>query len=236
MTSPLPKKSNKKNEVVKEAPQPATEAPSSYGRQPPDKTEFRYLVYLSRKYHMPLEELKDARDIFQTFDRGCDGSGEIPHEQLKLAMREFCNLPEDLPVPWHLMKAVIAQDTDHSGTMCFEEFLLWYMTTAYTEEMMVSSIDERRIRQLARERKMLLLDVERIKKVFDHFDEDGSGEIEQVEFREILCSLMNIKNQADVSEQRLLRYWRELDSDLSGAVTFDEFLDWYVKSGIPSGP
>ena len=33
----------------------------------------------------------------------------------------------------------------------------------------------------------------------------------------------------DISEKRIYRFWKEIDRDSSGSVTFPEFCGWYIK-------
>lgn len=194
-------------------------------------SEFRLLVNLSRKYHLRLDELKEALEKFRTLDS--DASGEISLDEFKNLIRHLCNVPQEEyeEIPYYLMNSLrSSMDRDDSGTVSFEEFVLWNLSCAYSEEMMVSDPHDRHLRQLARERGLLIPDVEKIKNVFDSVDTDGSGKIEEIEFRSMLYKLMNAKSEADVSEKRLHRYWRELDADGDGAIGFDEFLGWYCKS------
>lgn len=194
-----------------------------------DKCQFRQSVNLSRKYHIGLDDIKDCLDKFRVHD--VDGTGEITRTDFKKLVRVMSNLPEDGPIPYHLLAALPKKQMNFEGSdmVSFEEFISWHLTSAYAEEMMVNDHEDRLIRKLAREQAMWLPDVENVKKIFDSFDKDKSGEIDQLEFRKILCSLMNVKNMADMSEQRLSRYWREVDVDGSGAIGFDEFLAWYCN-------
>jgi len=188
--------------------------------------EFKELVDLSRKYNITLDELKIAREEFAIYDVG--QKGEISRDEFQRLVRARCNLPTDKSLPMHLVSALGKSRDDEGNAVTFEDFLLWTIHCAYAEELMVPDPYERHIRALARQQGMLLPDVEKIKKVFDGFDTDGSGEIEEDEFKHILYKLMNVKNTADVSEKKLQRYWRELDSSGDGSCDFDEFLVWFA--------
>jgi len=76
--------------------------------------------------------------------------------------------------------------------------------------------------------------VERVKCLFDKIDVDGSGEIEQGEFRILLYDLLQCRKD-DIPVKRLQRYWREVDLDGSGSVGFNEFLIWYKTSFSQDG-
>merc|ERR1712139_191511 len=99
-----------------------------------------------------------------------------------------------------------------------------------SEEKMVPSKAERNIRALARETEMMLPDVEKVKCLFDEFDTDRSGEIEEEEFRHILYKMLKARDPTDVPMKRLKRYWREVDIDCSGSISFTEFLLWYKNN------
>jgi len=190
--------------------------------------EFRSLVNFAMTYNAPLDELKMARDQFAVYDT--NRKGEISKEEFQSIVRTRCNLPSDKSVPTHLMKNLTWTRSLDKGApvVSFEAYLLWSIHCAYCEELLVPDAYNRHIRQLARDQGMLLPDVEKVKEVFDGFDKDGSGEIEEGEFKDILCVLMKVKSESDVSATKLQRYWRELDSDGSGAVGFEEFLIWYA--------
>lgn len=156
------------------------------------------------------------------------GVGEISLEGFRGYIQRRCSLGSSLEVD-KLMPA------GHSeGLIDFVSFLDWYGRFMYSEELMVPSAEERAHRGLARKLGIDLPELEKIRRAFYHFDKDGSGELDRQEFTQAVLLLFNIENPADVSTQRLLRYWREVDSDFSGAVSFKEFLVWYVDK-FPGG-
>jgi len=185
------------------------------------------LADLSYSYHVQLDDLKAARDEFAAFDPG--HRGEISYEQFKNLIRARCRLRSDEDVPYHLLAALRRNTSGDNTPVTFEAFLLWSIHCAYAEEFLVPDPRLRHIRQLARDYGFWLPDVEKVKEVFDGFDTDGSGEIEEDEFKAILYRLMNVKSESDVSDKKLERYWRELDSNGTGGVGFDEFLTWYAN-------
>lgn len=191
------------------------------------RSECPSLVNLARKYQMRLEDLRYARNEFNSYDTA--QKGKISYEEFQNLVRTHCDLPMGKSVPLHLMSALPSGDLDNDfeGSVSFEDFIFWTIQCAYTEELMVPNAKERRLRELARGMGMRLPDVEKVKVLFDGFDKDGSGEIEEDEFIHILYILMEVKNESDVSEKKMHRFWRELDSDGSGAVGFHEFLIWY---------
>lgn len=65
------------------------------------------------------------------------------------------------------------------------------------------------------------------KEVFDMFDEDKSGEIDEEEFLQALPKL-----KIFISKARAIKYFRKMDLDKSGAIGFDE-LQAILKICIP---
>jgi len=77
-----------------------------------------------------------------------------------------------------------------------------------------------------------LPEIDSIKRSFDKYDRDGSGQIDRNEFRDVVCNLMKVKSE-NVSQQQLDRYWIEaLGATAGDGISFEEFLDWTMKLGI----
>lgn len=195
-------------------------------------SDFNYAVNVAKKHNMSVDEVKIALDEFHRLDK--DSNGYLCETEFLEVVRSRANLPPHEPVPKHLRAKFWAKaDSDNSGDVDFEEFLLWSVQSAYTEEILVTDHKERYVRQLARKSGFALTDVERVKKVFDSFDGDGSGVVDESEFREVLIALMKVKNPADVSEKKMKRFWLEVDTDRSGEINFEEFLLWYFNFFAP---
>merc|ERR1719235_1036843 len=132
--------------------------------------------------------------------------------------------------PHHLLANHFSKvDVDQDGQVSFEEYIIWSMETAYSEEVLVPDKNDRDMRRLARDNDIPITEVERVKKVFDQFDLDGSGNIETEEFFHVIMKLLNAQKPSDVSKKKLERYWNEADRDGSGEISFEEFLLWYVN-------
>merc|ERR1719262_517085 len=70
--------------------------------------------------------------------------------------------------------------------------------------------------------------IDQVKRDFDRFDENKNGVIDQQEFRNLLVSILKIKER-DLSANRVSRFFKEVDLDGNGAVDFAEFTKWYLK-------
>jgi len=95
------------------------------------------------------------------------------------------------------------------------------------------SEEEAFVRQLAKELKMPLVDVEEIHKKFKKVDGDQSGHICKDEFKELIVS--QFPEGVVPRKAQLDGYWIEVDSDSSGEISFEEFLLWYVQTGGIAG-
>ena len=54
------------------------------------------------------------------------------------------------------------------------------------------------------------ISMSKVKKKFDEFDSDGSGEIDEGEFKDMLTFFMKVKSLDDVPPQRFQRFWQEV--------------------------
>eukprot|EP00927_Polykrikos_kofoidii_P043379 TRINITY_DN37455_c0_g1_i1.p1 TRINITY_DN37455_c0_g1~~TRINITY_DN37455_c0_g1_i1.p1 ORF type:complete len:833 (+),score=124.71 TRINITY_DN37455_c0_g1_i1:313-2811(+) len=185
--------------------------------------EFQYLIALSRKCHLPIHEVRRRREEFNVL---ASGKPALSIDDFMVHIRSRCGLDNDAAVPEPLVRRLSLRNL---GEVNFEEYLVWCQNTAYIEDMLVTDPKERHLRQLARVNGYLLLDVEKVKGVFDRFDTDKSDAIDEEEFGHVIRVLMKVKNPADISDQKMKRFWTEVDCDGSGEICFEEFLMWYFK-------
>jgi len=208
--------------------------------EPPDAAEseversgigtdmFRTCVVLAKKHKIDIREVRDTYKEFAGLD--VDGNGILSAEEFEAVLRMMANLPDEEPVPKHLMKQTWSQvDTNCDGGVSFEEYLVWSATAKWKEELMVPAIREREIRRIARENNVNISDVDNLRNLFSSFDTDNSQTIDQNEFKLAVCKLMNVKDMADLSANMLNRYWVEADTDSSGEINFEEFLVWFLN-------
>jgi len=200
-----------------------------------EKKGLHFVLECAKHYGLPVREVRDIRDDFMDCDVG--NNGALTYEVFRDYVRSRAGIPPDMPIPNHLLPNgdPEAADRNGDGAVTLDEFLEWSVSTQWSEEMLVPSAASRDLRQVAREQGLKLLDVEHIKKKFDEFDLDGSGEIDEVEFRAVLYKLIQAKEPSDVPLKMIKRYWREIDADNSGAIHFYEFLIWYTTSFLRNG-
>lgn len=212
------------------------EGESSAVEQEPESfvaNKFENCVRLANKYGKPLTFVKRCLEDFSHFDE--DGSGSISREEFGNVVARMLDLPSEQNAPEHFTRLIKILQNERGGQMnadddfevTFEEYLLWYISSTFTEELSGTSEQEKAMRQLARDTGIPLQDIERVKKTFDKFDTDKSGAIDKDEFVAVLCTVLKVKNPEDLSQSMLTRYWREADTNNTGSVNFEEFLLWY---------
>lgn len=88
------------------------------------------------------------------------------------------------------------------------------------------SEEDKYIRKIAQYFNISVLDAEEIKKQFDKVDVDKSESIEKPEFETLVKEL----NKGTEVRQKLIdEWWTMIDEDQSGAVSFDEFVKWWIS-------
>ena len=69
-----------------------------------------------------------------------------------------------------------------------------------------------------------------VKQTFDALDEEGTGTIQVQNVRHLLVAL----GDKNPSKEDVINYMKELDTNNSGDIDFDEFKKWYVGGDIPA--
>ena len=144
-----------------------------------------------------------------------DGNGS-------LSRKEFIGMAKDLGLDTtagelkHMFKLM---DIDQSGSIEFKEFVQWYEDTTDGEMLKrvkgIMGNDKKSVRQ----RKIL-------KVMFGRIDQDGSGEVDA---KEVLQLALDMGVQLTLADMQFI--FAEIDLDDSGAISFDEFCEWYVLEG-----
>jgi len=174
-----------------------------------------------------MREVLRVRREFEELD--VSGDGELSSQELEQLVRRTCQIPDEEDVPGHLLnRHWDVMELDGNGSVDFEEFLIWRMNIAFTEEMLVPDPAARHLRHLARRFRVPLPQMERIKSGFDSFDTDGCGELDEDDFKKVLVALTKAESERDIPPRILKQYWQEVRSDPHG-VRFEEFLPWYVE-------
>lgn len=119
-----------------------------------------------------------------------------------------------------------------SGKFSMESFLEWYMSSFSAVAQLKGDPAAMRqttvVASLCNTYGIEANDLDKIKRVFDKHDTDGSGTMDKEEFEVMIAGYLGGK-RADIGKERLNNWWREIDLDNSGLVEFHEFVQWYLK-------
>jgi hypothetical protein len=193
---------------------------------------------LARVYRLPFREvlsittsfeevLRNERDKHNGDDSIAEGiiSLESFHEWLR-SLFSVPDLKEDIVKD--------AWDSSLEGQrVCMKKFFAWYVQNMFRDLAILSAdpfYGERDalVRRLARNHNVNTMDIDKVKSQFDRFDISNTGCLSLEEFKSMLHQLLRAKH-GDVSTDRLLGFWKEIDLDGSGSVDFSEFFAWYSK-------
>merc|ERR1719161_1946761 len=136
-------------------------------------------------------------------------------------------------------KSKVKEDDQQSYATMGKKPLGHALVNHFIEDVMVENGDiseaDLKIREIARNLKIPLPDVEKVKKVFDKYDEDGSGQMEKEEFKLMMTDLICVGKLKglQVPNGLLEDQWLSVDHDGSGEVDFDEFCEWYFFAYLP---
>jgi Ca2+-binding EF-hand superfamily protein len=134
----------------------------------------------------------------------------LSHEDFHAMCMEMGYLLSDAELELAIKKI----DSDGNGAIEYEEFLQFWKTDGRFEKL---RLDDTQLMQL-----------NKAFRLFISFDKDGSGTIDREEFGQMHASL---------TEQRLSNKpaeveWGNMDTDGSGTVSFNEFVDWLLQRKI----
>jgi len=201
-------------------------------------------MQLSKQYRMDFLEVKLTLRAWED-SKAKTGSQSFSYDNFKkFLMRVFDlkQVPEEIG---QLLYRSTCKDAKGETTeFNLDAFLNWYMMNMFTTVPKLQGdatkmASEQLTTDLCEKYGLQPTDLDKCKKMFDKYDEDGSGEMEQDEFESMVHQLVGAK-PGEISAERLKAFWREIDLDGSGAVEFSEFVEWYLKyfgeSGGGGGP
>merc|ERR1712129_113405 len=189
------------------------------------------LVQLAKDLSISVADIMLMKTIFETYD--VNKNGVIESEEFHKAVEDLVQLQgcevdvtkEDLRTMtenhWH---ATVGS----RGSLCFKEFVRWYLLYGFSEYLLLTR-EERLLRRLAKEHGVSSEFVSQIKIMFDSYDKDRSGEVEIDEFKQILYTAMKVPKHVALPMSRVRYFLSQIKMNGSGAVTFEEFLCWWIK-------
>jgi len=203
----------------------AAAAPKKPGAQNHGEATADQVFSLARRYDMSVDDVRRKVIDFQEYD--LHNTGFLTYAEFLDALRRHCNMDANDSIPEHLLSSM--RKTKLNASLGFEEFLLWSALTEYSEEMLVTDPGERHIRQIARENQFSLTDIEGMKSIFESFDPQRTGRIHEEQFKLLLIEYWNM-NHKTICKRKMQTYWREVDRNMCGTISFDDFVFWYFRS------
>ena len=149
------------------------------------------LYFQTMADHLPTKkDIAKYKEAFRSLDR--DGNGSISIQELGTLLSSL----GQAPTPAELEQIILEVDTDKSGNIEFEEFLV----------MMVHKENKG-------------CDREEIEKAFGLFDSNGNGFISEAELRDVMHKLGE-----KLTDHQIDRMMTVADQDGDGRVGFEDFL------------
>jgi Ca2+-binding EF-hand superfamily protein len=181
---------------------------------------------------------KDLREVFDLVD--VDKGGTLDREEVGTLADFFA---EAAMTEEQIDEAMAEMDEDGSGEVDFEEFREWYHSREARkrakEEEDKKAQEQKQSEKLQRASSVTKkhertgdVDVddpafeEKLRQIFERYDDDGSGEIDAEELGQIFEALGQ-----PMEEDELLQLVEEIDEDGSGMIEFDEFLQMVKSTG-----
>lgn len=209
------------------------EQPLSKAQQRPQHQDVRAPL-LATKFRLNLYEVKN---ILDEFDKTGKRNGDNDEESV-MTLAQFkgflCRVFEVPSVPDDVVGNAYEACQGDKCVVTIEAFLQWYTINMFTiVNLLNADLDtiagNELIYTLAKKHQVPTMTIDKVKSKFDLYDSDGSGEIEYEEFKYLFTVLLKVKSERDLSQDRAMRAWKEIDVDRSGGVDFSEFTEWYLK-------
>jgi len=183
------------------------------------------LAGVARKHNLSLETCREASELFKPHANIADGSlDKAQIVQITKQVTSAQNVNGDMAAQaFHL-----ADKDASSATLTFPEFTLWYATLSFDENVNCTD-EEKEFRALCRRHNMDLASVERYRRNFDAFDVDKDGSLGEEEFGALVRKCAKVPERLEIPAARFRQLWKEADSDGSGDIDFEEFLQFYTR-------
>jgi len=186
--------------------------------------DFTELVRLAQAHHVPLSQVRSIWQDFQHFNVG--NKNVLQREDFAEAVRSRYNIPRDTDIPEALLKDELFKYSPTQGEFVdFEAFILWSLGSEYEEELLAPDPQERNLRELAYSYNLLPSQIDKIKGIFDQFDDNKRGFLDESSFMQTALHLAG----TDVGHSTLKRWWQEVSLQ-EKAISFETFLSWYLQN------
>ena len=186
----------------------------------------------------PLRSFSDdvVRRLFDKTDT--DGSGTLDRAEISSLVNSlgvWDSMWDSEEEKTEILDIIMREwDPDEDGRVEFSEFCAWYRALVKDQEdavdpgsamqgLLLSLSPKKR-----REKKDATAEDDRqeVRIVFASIDADGSGALDEGEFRQLTRELGNAE---ELTQKQLEEAMREMDADGNGEVNFDEFYEWWLR-------
>ncbi|CAE7822433.1 unnamed protein product [Symbiodinium sp. CCMP2592] len=203
---------------------------------------------LAQTLQLPLEVVKQAAHCFRQHAE-CEPPKRpdlwrLKQSDFEKVLCDLCSVADTKELSQlFVSKAFRLADMTKSGDLDLQEFVTWYATFSFSEELLLGK-STKNVRDVARTLGINLLDIERYKRVFDSYDKNKSGVIEMAEFRLMVNRLLKVPAGHHLPASVVKSFWNMADSDGNGHIDFPEFCEFYLtlglaevsRQGVVSGP
>eukprot|EP00435_Cladocopium_sp_Y103_P059234 s274_g21.t1 len=169
--------------------------PTSSGPGPPLSIAELYQLcnQISKTMLVPIAEVKACFDDFISLD--LDGSFTLSADEFEKAVRRSCRMTENEMLPENLALKYPQMDSDGNRVVDFKEYVRWCQGASWSEQLLVRDDRDREARRLARVYGIHLLDVERLRRLFDSYTtQETSRVITQDRFSQA-CGPRDVERQ-----------------------------------------
>lgn len=195
-----------------------------------------------------MREYEPVKKVFLDFD--ADNNRKLARTEFKPLMGILLRTEPKLIHPMLMAEFWDEMDDDNAGIITLDKLTNWYIEkfNVITPDfsgffsMDVLSEEERNVREVGIRLGLDTHECEQVWKEFRKWDADGSGILEYSEFEKVLAKLMGATSAAQkqapskeswasvaIPENRMKKFFKEIDQDGSGEINFEEFVSWYAR-------
>jgi hypothetical protein len=188
---------------------------------------------LATKYRLDFTEVRDILGMLAETEAHSLG---LDKKKFAEILRKIFNLTSQaLPSSvvdqaWSRMDFELG--SSGSANEIAESFIQWYSENMFNREIREADLSSPAARSsaLAKKFQVSIVEVDKIRAVFDSFDLNRSGKIDREEFQVMLMCVFKAKTVDDVPSERANRFWMEIKQDASLTISFPEFCSWYIRN------
>ncbi|CAE8587783.1 unnamed protein product [Polarella glacialis] len=185
---------------------------------------------MSRRHKLEFLEVKWMLQSLKQTESDLTNGGMSEERFRKFLLRWF----DLMHVEDNLLTGAYEGAKAANGPVDIDKLLMWYKVHMFSLVAPLTADgaqwqSDSMVKELAKKFDVSILDIDKIKKAFDRFDTDKSGELEYEEFQNMLKIILGVNSTAEIPKHRVHRFWTEIDSNGNGVVDFEEFTAWYAK-------